>query len=137
MRSSTLAFVFAAPIAVLAHPGNYGAQAPLGRTSADVKTEPWTSMFGLQKDLVYTGPLSFSHLPYLRCLEDSSQSFDIAIIGFPFDTTTTYRPGARFGPFAIRVGSRRQHVSDWSLTWGSSPEGLGARILDCGDVSVR
>jgi agmatinase len=30
---------------------------------------------------------------------------DVAVVGVPFDTTTTLRPGARFGPEAIRVGS--------------------------------
>jgi hypothetical protein len=31
---------------------------------------------------------------------------DLAIVGIPFDSGTTYRPGARFGPAAIRQGSK-------------------------------
>jgi len=31
---------------------------------------------------------------------------EAAIFGVPFDGTTTYRPGARFGPAAIRAGSQ-------------------------------
>ncbi|KAF7308560.1 hypothetical protein HMN09_00705100 [Mycena chlorophos] len=102
----------------------------------DVSTEPWTSQFGTQVDLGYTGPLSFSHLPYLRCLDDGAARFDIGILGFPFDTTTSFRPGARFGPFAIRSGSRRQGLGRATLAWGTSPEEQGAALLDCGDVPL-
>ncbi|KAF9002945.1 Arginase/deacetylase [Cyathus striatus] len=102
----------------------------------DISEEPWTSKYGAQNDLGYTGPLSFSHLPYTRCLEDASKPFDIGLIGFPFDTTTSYRPGARFGPAAIRHGSRRQSSRGYTLTWGNSPYGLGALMLDCGDVPL-
>lgn len=31
-------------------------------------------------------------------------------IGAPFDTGTSYRPGARFGPSGIRQGSRRLNL---------------------------
>lgn len=132
-------FIFALAFCVVfAHSSTCFYETPknLAKAPIDIETEPWTSKFGSQADLEYTGPLSFSHLPYLRCLEDASQTFDIAIIGFPFDTTTTYRPGARFGPFAIRAGSRRECINYWSMTWGSSPGKLGAQILDCGDVSA-
>jgi len=101
----------------------------------DVSTEPWTSKYGPQSDSGYTGPLSFSHLPYSRCLQDASIPFDIGIIGLPFDTTTSYRPGARFGPFAIRSGSRRQ-MRGYTLAWGASPHDLGSSLLDCGDVPL-
>jgi agmatinase len=33
------------------------------------------------------------------------EGVDMAIVGVPFDTATTLRPGARFGPDAIRTGS--------------------------------
>ncbi|KIY66621.1 Arginase/deacetylase [Cylindrobasidium torrendii FP15055 ss-10] len=103
----------------------------------DVTQEPWTTKYGAQTDLGYTGPLSFSHFPYAKCLEDASTPFDIAILGFPFDTTTSYRPGARFGPFAIRSGSRRQHHNrGYSLAWDSSPYAHGSALLDCGDVPL-
>ncbi|KAJ6570150.1 Arginase/deacetylase [Mycena vulgaris] len=102
----------------------------------DVSAEPWTSKYGAQIDLGYTGPLSFSHLPYTRCLDDGAARFDIGIIGMPFDTATSYRPGARFGPFAIRSGSRRQSARGYTLTWGTSPYDLGAAFLDCGDIPL-
>ncbi|TFK37911.1 Arginase/deacetylase [Crucibulum laeve] len=122
----------------LAHSHHTLEQHPLVATNEliDIKEEPWTSKYGKQNDLGYTGPLSFSHLPYVRCLEDASKPFDIGIIGFPFDTTTSYRPGARFGPFAIRSGSRRQTTRGYTVTWGNSPYALGSHMLDCGDVPL-
>ncbi|KAJ7814021.1 hypothetical protein B0H14DRAFT_3090216 [Mycena olivaceomarginata] len=98
-------------------------QQPMGMDVVDVATEPWTSKYGALMDLGYTGPLlSFSHLPYTRCLEDGSAHFDIGLIG------------ARFGPFAIRSGSRRQGTDRGTLAWGTSPGELGAALLDCGDA---
>ncbi|KZT30919.1 Arginase/deacetylase [Neolentinus lepideus HHB14362 ss-1] len=98
---------------------------------------PWTSKYGAQIDLPFTGPLSFSHLPYSRCLEDESAEFDIAVLGMPFDTAVTYRSGARFGPFAIRSGSRRQRAErGYSLAWRNNPYEQGSKVLDCGDVPV-
>jgi len=61
---------------------------------------------------------------------------DVVIIGAPFDWGTTYRPGARFGPQAIRnadygaMDGYRPH-----LTTGIDPfEVLG--VVDIGDVYV-
>jgi len=50
----------------------------------------------------FAGPATFARLPRL----DQVRSCDVAIVGVPFDAGTTYRPGARFGPSAIRAGSR-------------------------------
>jgi agmatinase len=101
-------------------------------------SETWAEKYGAQPDLAFTGPLAFSHLPYIRCLEDTSPAFDIALLGMPFDTAVTYRPGARFGPQGIRVGSRRslRGYTTWSLSWGLDPYEQGLEIIDCGDVSV-
>ena len=49
----------------------------------------------------YTGIRTFARLPHVRDPED----VDIAVVGIPFDTATSFRPGARFGPEAIRAGS--------------------------------
>lgn len=98
--------------------------------------ETWLSKYGAQIDQPFSGPLSFSHLPYSRCLEDESAEFDIAILGMPFDTAVTYRSGARFGPYAIRSGSRRQKESrGYTMSWGANPYTMGAKMMDCGDVS--
>ncbi|MEP6758408.1 MAG: agmatinase [Actinomycetota bacterium] len=50
----------------------------------------------------FAGPATFARLPRL----DEVDRCDIAIVGVPFDGGVTYRPGARFGPAAIRAGSR-------------------------------
>lgn len=52
-------------------------------------------------------------------------------------TSVSYRPGARFGPNAIRQGSRR-HASNraYSIPWNMNPFLAGADIVDCGDVPV-
>lgn len=102
----------------------------------DPAPDSWLSKYGQQKDLSYTGPVSFSHLEYARCLEDPSINYDVAILGMPFDTTVTYRPGARFGPHGIRLGSRR-HSGErgYTLAWGISPYD-GIKAVDCGDVSI-
>lgn len=99
--------------------------------------ETWLSKYGRQVDQPFSGPPAFSHLAYARCLEDESVGFDIAVLGIPFDTGTSYRPGARFGPFGIRSGSRRQRdIHAYTLAWGNNPYEQGFRIIDCGDVPV-
>jgi agmatinase len=50
----------------------------------------------------FAGPTTFARLPTL----DAVERCDVAIAGIPFDSGVTYRPGARFGPAAIRQGSR-------------------------------
>jgi agmatinase len=43
---------------------------------------------------------------------------DILILGFPFDTATSYRTGTRFGPNAIRQGSRAASLAYISTSPG-------------------
>jgi agmatinase len=79
----------------------------------------------------YAGLLTWSGLPYT---EDPSQldGIDVAIVGAPFDDLVSDRPGARFGPRAIRAAS-----------WGAGAH-LEAkadplaelRVLDFGDAPV-
>ncbi|KAE9407325.1 Arginase/deacetylase [Gymnopus androsaceus JB14] len=114
---------------------SYSHQQPID-VSIDLSKEPWFSKYGSQEDLDFSGHLSFSHLPASKCLEDNSTLFDIAVLGFPFDETVSYRPGARFGPFSIRSGSRRQRTNFWDLTWGKSPSNWGAGMVDCGDAPI-
>jgi agmatinase len=49
----------------------------------------------------YTGVRTFARCPNVRDVE----GVDVAVVGVPFDTGTSYRSGARFGPEAIRAGS--------------------------------
>jgi len=50
----------------------------------------------------YTGPRTFARLPHV---EVPHEDVDVAVIGVPFDTATSFRPGARFGPEGIRSAS--------------------------------
>ena len=54
----------------------------------------------------YAGAQSFLRRRFSRELE----GVDVAITGIPFDTATSNRPGARFGPRALRMASS-------SMTW--------------------
>jgi agmatinase len=50
----------------------------------------------------YTGIRTFARFPHVP---DELEQVDAAVIGVPFDTATTMRPGARFGPAGIRDAS--------------------------------
>ncbi len=50
----------------------------------------------------YGGPATFARLPRL----DEVERADVAIVGVPFDSGVSYRPGARFGPGHIRASSK-------------------------------
>ncbi|KAK5679555.1 hypothetical protein LTS10_008376 [Elasticomyces elasticus] len=77
----------------------------------------------------FQGIASFAHLPQADCFSDAAdETFDIAIVGAPFDLGVTYRPGARFGPSGARMGSRRlSQAMGWRHDW--------AKIVDCGDIA--
>ena len=54
----------------------------------------------------FVGINTFLHLPWIRSHAELVQANpDVAIIGEPFDFGTTIRPGARYGPRAIRAAS--------------------------------
>jgi guanidinopropionase len=63
----------------------------------------------------------------------SPQGLDVALLGIPYDGGTSYRPGARFGPRAIREQSSL--IRSWHPVLKVHPfERL--RVGDCGDVDV-
>ncbi|MEX0992465.1 MAG: agmatinase [Solirubrobacterales bacterium] len=49
----------------------------------------------------YTGVRTFASRPHVN----DTAGVDVAVVGIPFDTATSNRPGARFGPAAIRDAS--------------------------------
>src|SRR5215831_11404593 len=51
----------------------------------------------------YGGEPTFARLPRLA---DLAGDADVAVLGVPFDSGVSYRPGARFGPGHIRESSR-------------------------------
>jgi agmatinase len=52
-------------------------------------------------DLFTNKPLSVS-FTHNNTINNNHEKADVYIVGVPFDSTTSYRPGARFGPNAIR-----------------------------------
>ncbi|KAF2102843.1 Arginase/deacetylase [Rhizodiscina lignyota] len=92
----------------------------------------------------FSGLVSFANLQYVDCLKGLEQGvlsdkekFDIAILGAPFDTGTTARPGARFGPTGIRGASRRIEPDfAWSAYTGENVFKSWAKIVDCGDAPL-
>ncbi len=56
---------------------------------------------GVTPEPTYAGALSFARRKYSKNLDQA----ELAVTGVPFDTATTSRPGARFGPRAIRAAS--------------------------------
>jgi len=81
-------------------------------------------------DEAYSGPVSFMRFKFSQDLEGA----DIAVLGVPYDLGTTNRPGARFGPRAMREQS--------TLT-GEFPYGLWPwdyhiaehhTVIDYGDI---
>lgn len=84
----------------------------------------------------FGGIPTFAHLPYANCYDPANfdkVDYDIAIVGAPFDTGVSYRPGARFGPSGIRMGSRRLAPAYSVYRDGFDPYENWAKIVDCGD----
>jgi len=65
-------------------------------------------------------------------LQQPFEKADYAVLGVPFDVTSTYRTGARFGPSAIRQASL--NIETCSLRTGMDVEDL--KIHDLGDLHV-
>src|SRR6478672_1020029 len=78
----------------------------------------------------YAGPATFARLPRI----DEVPHADIAVVGVPFDSGVSYRPGARFGPGHIRASSKllrpyhpRLDVEPFAVQ----------QVADAGDVAVN
>ncbi|WP_197090796.1 agmatinase [Bradyrhizobium sp. LTSP849] len=89
-------------------------------------------------DLPFVGHCTFGKRPV--CLEWDKLDADVAVLGVPFDMGTQYRPGARFGPRAIREastlfsfghGGAYDHEDD--VTYLPLDK---VRIVDVGDVDI-
>lgn len=79
----------------------------------------------------FAGPDTFARLPRI---DEVSSAAAVAILGVPFDSGVSYRPGARFGPSGIRAGSkllRPYHpyldVEPWSTH----------QVVDAGDIACN
>ena len=77
----------------------------------------------------FTGLTTFARLPRLEDLEGC----DIAVLGVPFDSGTSFRPGARFGPEAIRSASRL--IRTYNPALDVSPF-EACQVADGGDLAI-
>lgn len=75
----------------------------------------------------YAGLTTFTRLPRREDVEQH----DVAVVGIPFDAGVTYRPGARFGPSAIREASRLLRPYNPALDALPFEQ---AQVVDAGDV---
>jgi agmatinase len=84
------------------------------------------SLRGYETENTYGGVLSFMRRRYTRDLA----GVDVAVTGVPLDLATTYRPGARLGPSAIRAATAQ--LNEKLYPWGFGPcERLS--VIDYGD----
>lgn len=78
----------------------------------------------------YGGPATFARLPRL----DEVGRADVVVVGVPFDSGVSYRPGARFGPGHIRASSRL--LRPYNPALDVSPFSA-QQVADAGDIAVN
>lgn len=78
----------------------------------------------------YAGHSTFARLPRI---EDVPR-YDVAVVGVPFDTGVTYRPGARFGPAHIRQSSRLLRPYNPALDVEPFAH---QQVVDAGDIAFN
>jgi agmatinase len=82
-----------------------------------------------KRSLPYSGVPTFLGLPHAS----NANGLDIALVGVPMDLGVSNRPGARFGPRAVRSVER---IGPYHQTFRSVPQSR-ARAADIGDVPFR
>lgn len=82
----------------------------------------------------FAGIASFCRYPLLELVPPASRPVDWAIYGAPFDGGVTYRPGARFGPRAVRDAS--QYVKRYSVEHDVDVCDV-LSLADAGDAPVK
>lgn len=78
----------------------------------------------------YAGLSTFARLPRLSDVPD----FQVAVVGVPFDSGVTYRPGERFGPAHIRQSSRL--LRPYNPAQDHDPFEQ-AQVVDAGDIACN
>ena len=88
---------------------------------------------GETRGLAYENP--FAGVPSFlrRRLTKDLAGVDLAVSGIPFDQAVTNRPGARFGPRAVREASTLM-AGDVPYGWGYAPLSL-FDVVDAGDMA--
>ena len=84
-------------------------------------------LYGTTPEPTYGGALSFCR----RKFSKDMTGVDVAVTGIPLDTATTNRPGARFGPRAIRAASS---IMAWEKPYGMAFDPFDKlAVVDAGD----
>ena len=78
----------------------------------------------------FAGPSTFARLPR----RDEVERCDVAVLGVPFDAGVTYRPGARFGPHAVRHATRLLRAYHPGLDVHPF---AAQQVADAGDVAAN
>ncbi|MFE3203517.1 agmatinase [Embleya sp. NPDC059237] len=78
----------------------------------------------------FAGPTTFARLPRA----DEVERVDVAVVGVPFDTGVSYRPGARFGPAHVRASSKLLRPYNPALDVLPFAE---LQVADAGDIAVN
>jgi agmatinase len=85
------------------------------------------SLYGTTAEPTYAGITSFMRRKYTQTLD----GVDVVVTGVPLDTATTNRPGARFGPRAIRAAST---IMAWERPYGMAFDPFDKlAVIDFGD----
>lgn len=78
----------------------------------------------------YGGPATFARLPRL----DEVELADVAVLGVPFDSGVSYRPGARFGPAHVRAASKL--LRTYNPVQDVEPFAV-QQVVDAGDIACN
>ena len=78
----------------------------------------------------FGGPSTFARLPRL----DEVGRTDVAIVGVPFDSGVSYRPGARFGPAHVRTSSKL--LRTYNPVQDVEPFAV-QQVADAGDIACN
>ncbi|MFJ8740946.1 agmatinase [Embleya sp. NPDC127516] len=78
----------------------------------------------------FAGPATFARLPRA----DEVEHVDVAVVGVPFDSGVSYRPGARFGPAHVRASSKLLRPYNPALDVSPFAE---QQVADAGDIAVN
>ena len=79
----------------------------------------------------YSGAMSLLRRPYSVAFDEA----DIVVAGIPFDNATTFRPGCRLGPRAVRAASV-QLAELPSFPFGFDPFSI-LKVIDSGDFLLN
>ena len=88
-------------------------------------------------NLPFVGISTFGKYPYVE--DWDAIDADVAVLGAPFDFGTQFRPGARFGPRAIREASTLfsfGHAGAYDHEDDVTYLGEGTKIVDIGDADI-